>query len=118
MSQQLNRTIDVQFEFIDVKNIITGDISQIQPGNCTCEKNQKKVDVSISDVSVEVDLVQYDPNDYEMEVVIGQMIKGDKGDPGYTPQRGIDYWTPSDIREIDQHTETYVDSKMMYWEAL
>ena len=35
--------------------------------------------------------------------------KGDKGDSGYTPQRGIDYWTPSDIAEI----KTYVDEAIL-----
>jgi hypothetical protein len=27
-------------------------------------------------------------------------VKGDKGDPGYTPVRGTDYWTPNDMAEI------------------
>lgn len=27
-------------------------------------------------------------------------VKGDKGDPGYTPVRGIDYWTETDKAEI------------------
>lgn len=116
MSQQINRTIDIQFEFIDVQNIITGNVCETHTP-CPCE-NDKKIDVSLSDVSVEVDLIQYNPSDYEMQVILGQMLKGDKGDPGYTPQRGIDYWTDDDIALIDEHTETYVDSKMMYWEAL
>ena len=31
--------------------------------------------------------------------------KGDDGDPGYTPQRGTDYWTDADIATI----EAYID---------
>ena len=26
--------------------------------------------------------------------------KGDKGDPGYTPKRGVDYWTDEDVADI------------------
>jgi hypothetical protein len=35
--------------------------------------------------------------------------KGDKGDPGYTPQRGNDYWTASDIATI----KSYVDEAIL-----
>lgn len=31
------------------------------------------------------------------------LVKGDKGDPGYTPQKGVDYWTDDDIAEINEH---------------
>lgn len=32
-------------------------------------------------------------------------LKGEKGDPGYTPVKGIDYWTDEDTQEI----KTYID---------
>lgn len=35
--------------------------------------------------------------------------KGDKGAAGYTPARGIDYWTPADIAEI----KSYVDDAIL-----
>ena len=35
--------------------------------------------------------------------------KGDKGDPGYSPVRGTDYWTASDIAEI----KSYVDNAIL-----
>ena len=34
-------------------------------------------------------------------------VKGDPGEPGYTPQKGIDYWTTEDKKEI----EDYVDER-------
>lgn len=40
-----------------------------------------------------------------------QGVQGPKGDPGakgYTPVRGVDYWTESDISEIN----AYIDSKI------
>lgn len=40
-----------------------------------------------------------------------QGIQGPKGDPGakgYTPVKGVDYWTESDISEIN----AYIDSKI------
>lgn len=39
----------------------------------------------------------------------GKGEKGDKGDPGYTPVRGVDYWTPTDIAEI----KGYVDDAIL-----
>jgi hypothetical protein len=34
---------------------------------------------------------------------------GEKGDPGYTPQREVDYWTPSDKYEI----KAYIDEAIL-----
>ena len=44
-------------------------------------------------------------NSYQLAVLEGYTgtleewiasLKGEKGDPGYTPQRGVDYWTDAD----------------------
>lgn len=35
-------------------------------------------------------------------------ISGPKGDPGYTPQRGVDYWTQEDIAQIN----AYIDQQL------
>lgn len=35
--------------------------------------------------------------------------KGSKGDPGYTPVRGVDYWTTADKAEI----KAYVDEAIL-----
>lgn len=35
-------------------------------------------------------------------------LKGDKGDPGYTPVRGIDYWTAEDVAEIQSYIDTQI----------
>lgn len=34
-----------------------------------------------------------------------------KGEPGYTPQKGVDYWTAADIAEIDEHVVADVASR-------
>ena len=34
---------------------------------------------------------------------VSQTIKGEKGDKGDTPVKGVDYFTPSEIQEIIQH---------------
>lgn len=51
--------------------------------------------------------------------------KGDKGDPGepgadgqpgkdgYTPQKGIDYWTEDDKEEIELHVEEIVNERFL-----
>ena len=31
-----------------------------------------------------------------------------KGEPGYTPQRGVDYWTPADIAEVRGYLESAI----------
>lgn len=35
-----------------------------------------------------------------------------KGDPGYTPVRGVDFWTELDQEEIKSHACSYVDNKI------
>lgn len=42
------------------------------------------------------------------EGTIDEWLASMKGDPGYTPVRGVDYWTDADKAEI----ESYVDGKM------
>lgn len=46
---------------------------------------------------------------YTNETVKGAgALKGEKGDPGYTPQKGTDYWTNEDISEI----QSYIDDQI------
>ena len=37
-----------------------------------------------------------------------ESLKGDPGEPGYTPQKGVDYWTTDDIEEI----QSYIDAQI------
>lgn len=37
-----------------------------------------------------------------------QGVKGDPGNPGYTPVKGTDYWTSEDISEI----QSYIDNQI------
>ena len=41
------------------------------------------------------------------EILIGN-IKGDKGDKGDAPVKGVDYWTDSDKAEI----QAYIDQQL------
>ncbi len=45
-----------------------------------------------------------DKNGQVQEIVA---LKGEKGDSGYTPQRGTDYWTEADKAEI----KNYIDEQ-------
>ena len=36
----------------------------------------------------------------KIALYFGTLVKGDKGDPGYTPERGVDYWTESDKTDV------------------
>ncbi len=43
------------------------------------------------------------------------MVKGDNGtngQDGYTPVRGTDYWTASDISAIESHCDNYIDANI------
>ena len=40
-------------------------------------------------------------------------IKGDKGEPGYTPVRGTDYWTAEDIQTIKDYCKNYIDTDII-----
>ena len=37
---------------------------------------------------------------------------GTNGQDGHTPVRGTDYWTNQDISAIEQHCDTYIDTKI------
>ncbi|MBE6851155.1 MAG: hypothetical protein E7504_05400, partial [Ruminococcus sp.] len=37
---------------------------------------------------------------------------GEKGDDGYTPIRGVDYWTEADVEAINTATEAFVVSEL------
>lgn len=43
-----------------------------------------------------------DGENFQQKFDSGQL----KGNPGYTPIRGVDYWTESDISEIHQYIDT------------
>lgn len=54
----------------------------------------------------------------EVEIIVKEYVdthkqelkgdKGDKGEPGYTPQRGVDYWTSEDISSIENYIDTQI----------
>ena len=46
-----------------------------------------------------------------MQVVEMEPI-GTNGQDGYTPQRGTDYWTSSDISAIESYCEDYIDANI------
>lgn len=136
MSQIINRTIDVQFEFVDVHNVIAGQVSEIHT-KCDCCQNDKSIDITLSGIDVAVDLVQVDPNDYNMQVIIGSMLKGDKGDDGksayqiwlenghHGSEEDFLEWlkadnVQSDWEQNDTEADDYIKNKpqLMYWEAL
>ena len=37
--------------------------------------------------------------EHSFDVLNGE--KGEQGDPGYTPQKGVDYWTPAEAAEVE-----------------
>ena len=50
-------------------------------------------------------------NGTEMEIT-GVSMKGDKGDPGYTPQKGVDYFTEEDIESLGLSAKEDVANKV------
>lgn len=44
--------------------------------------------------------------------VVEMELTGVDGQDGYTPQRGTDYWTASDIATIESYCDTYIDNKV------
>lgn len=44
--------------------------------------------------------------------------KGEKGEDGYTPQKGIDYWTASDVAEIRSYVDDVIQTAVLdSWEV-
>lgn len=59
-------------------------------------------------------IVQEDGEELEYQLnIIAKGDKGDTGEDGYTPQKGVDYWTTSDkaemVAETTEAVEPYVD---------
>lgn len=44
--------------------------------------------------------------------VVEMELTGVDGQDGYTPQRGTDYWTSSDISAIEQYCANYIDTNI------
>lgn len=42
--------------------------------------------------------------------VVEMELTGVDGQDGYTPQRGTDYWTSSDISAIESYCDDYIDA--------
>ena len=39
-------------------------------------------------------------------------LKGDKGDKGNSPIKGVDYWNDSDIASIETYCSEYIDTQI------
>lgn len=58
----------------------------------------------------DVELIISAENSKELKIQ-GVSLKGDPGEPGYTPQRGIDYWTEEDKAEVvEEATEAAAEA--------
>ena len=50
---------------------------------------------------------------YNVEIGIPRGAKGDPGKDGYTPVRGVDYWTDDDKQSIYDETKKYVENAIL-----
>lgn len=50
---------------------------------------------------------------YTLNLGIPQGAKGENGNDGHTPARGVDYWTEDDKRGIINETKSYVDDAIL-----
>ena len=112
MNTQTTRTIDIEIRVVEVRDAVIGQVTGPDE-SCGCRKDS--IDVQVGDAGVELDILDATTSVYQASVVIGDVLKGD---PGYTPQRGIDYWTPADITEIHNYTQMQIDRDALYWEPL
>lgn len=67
----------------------------------TAIKNTEKLDVDVEKVETTTTVTITKQNGITKSVDILDGAKGDKGEQGYTPQKGIDYYTNSDKAEIE-----------------
>lgn len=61
------------------------------------------IDIGKENHTATITLTRKDGTQKQVQILDGE--KGDKGEPGYTPQRGVDYWTSEDIADIDSSIE-------------
>lgn len=103
MNLDFNRTIDIDISF--------DDIHSEQQHNSVVD-NSSSVDMSLQNIDVAVDVIDFESSKYSIQVQFGHIYKGDKGDkgdPGKTPVRGDDYWTESDVNQINNYITDYIN---------
>lgn len=69
-----------------------------------CEIKEEKFD-NEGNTIITFYWVDKDNKEYTKDVIVN---RGKKGDQGYTPVRGTDYWTAGDIAEM----KSYIDSQI------
>lgn len=59
----------------------------------------------------------YKDSNTEVQVLMDRFIKGDKGDKGDPPTRGVDYWTDKDIQEFKDYCVNVITQQWFGTEA-
>lgn len=57
--------------------------------------------------------LSWTPSKSGMPAVSGTNIKGAPGDPGETPERGVDYWTTADQNSVKSYCKDYIDTDLL-----
>ena len=85
--EQLEKAITKYFETHPIETLTEEDVQRIVSEYVTVHKEELKGDKG-------------DKGE--------QGLQGEKGNDGYTPQKGVDYWTVEDIAEIQSYIDTQI----------
>ena len=92
-------------DLTDLESLITLATKQVEE----CEKSKSEVQAIADDAQKTADdfegKIEDAVDDALAKAKESGDFKGEKGDDGYTPKKGTDYWTDSDIAEIKAHVD-------------
>ena len=105
----INATDILMDEYIDFINLATEKIVEIN--NAISEVDNLNIDVSKQGTTTTVELTKKDGTTTTVEILDGEKgdkgeqgipgEKGEKGEKGDTPVKGVDYFTPQDIEDLN-----------------
>lgn len=91
-------------EALNIVNELDAKIEEVDAALATAKQTEQALNATVSDLERRLEVGEFKGE------------KGDKGDPGadgYTPIRGTDYWTETDILEIKTYCQAYIDSEIL-----
>lgn len=67
----------------------------------------------IENLHISEEDIQLIINSLKNDEAFKETLKGEPGEPGYTPKRTIDYWTTEDILAIENYCKEYIDTEIL-----
>lgn len=91
----------------------TNENKRISSENQRIENENKRISNESQRIANENNRIAY-YNSLQEKVNNGEFVgkDGEKGTDGYTPKKGVDYWTQEDISQMETHCNNYINQQL------